>query len=200
MMKIKILGVAFAAALLLLASQSAKADSITDAGITYTLTQVGPGQVDLTVNTTGATNTTPELTSFSIQFPGATVSIDAATSSSNIGTWTFIGNNPNNPDVPGSTTACNTSSGGAGNPFRCFEGGPLPVGGSGDTYTFEFDVTGSVPTTSHIQFFQGTSLAISDDIGVGTGTGSNVPEPSSLSMLGLGALGLLGYARKRLAA
>lgn len=195
----KILGVAVVVILAGFASFSTKADSISVAGVNYSLTQVAPGQVDLTVDTTGASTSTPVLTSFSIQFTGATgATIDSATSSGNIGTWSFIGNDPNNPDVPGSSTNCNTKSGSAN--FFCFQGGPLAVGGAGDIYTFEFDVTGTFDTTSHIQFFQGTALAVSQDIGVGTPGTPNVPEPSSLSMLGFGALGLLGFVRKRFAA
>lgn len=180
---------------LLGATKSAKADTINAGGVDYTLTQVGTGQVDLTVDTTHATISTPVLGSFSIQFTGATsATIDAGTSSDNIGTWAFFGKSPNNPGVSGNT-ACNSSSTNAN--FFCFDTtNPLAVGGAGDVYTFEFNVAGTdiAGTTSHIQFFQGTSLAVSQDIGV--------PEPSSLSMLGLGLLGLLGLglARKRLAA
>src|SRR5215470_4160123 len=98
-MKLRIFGMALVAALLLL-SQSTRADQITVAGVTYTLTAVGTDgpntfDVDLKVDTTGASTNTPVLSSFSIQFTGATgVSIDSSASSGNIGTWSFIGNAP----------------------------------------------------------------------------------------------------------
>jgi hypothetical protein len=222
-MKMLMLGLAFAAIALLSAGTSASADSLntlTSGGDVYTLNQVGPVGpdtylVDLTVDTTGAVTSTPVLSSFDIQFLGATsVTIDPTASSSNIGSWSFIGHVASTfLYYPSLSTECVTTINEGPNDW-CFQGGPLAVGAAGDTYTFGFDITmpSGTPATSymcaagpcglsHIEFFaQSSLLTINRDILVGGGAPPTVPEPGSLSMLGLGLLGVVGLARKRIAA
>ena len=76
-----------------------------------------------------------------------------------------------------------------------FQGNPYEINIFGGTFSIDAIVNGS-PT---FQNLVNGSINIGDanltDLGVFIPRG--VPEPASLTMLGLGAAGLVGYARKR---
>jgi hypothetical protein len=172
----------------------AKADTTSAGGVTYTFTSGGSDGsggflVIMTVDTTGAT-ADGTLSSFAIQFTGATnVSF---TTSANAGTWdTMIqGNNGGNSctlNVNTNFWCSNSTSGGIG---------ITAAPGDGDVYTFTFDVTGVNPTSTHIQTMQGEgALAISNDAGIGPPT--QTPEPASMLLLGLGLAGAPFLRRRR---
>jgi len=181
---------AFVAALLAVwCAAPAMADTITQGGISYTLT---PGEVDgggvfdvvLVIDTTGATSS-GTLSSFAVQFTGATL---VTLETSPVG-WSVLGTGPS------SQNGCQLNPGN----FWCSAGPGITV--PGGVYTFVFDVTmpngTPLPTDSHIQAFQGQGgLAISEDLGIGNGT--SVPEPGSMALLSIGLFGLvgLGFARR----
>lgn len=178
------LAVAFAAVLAMVGAPL-KADTITSGGVSYTVTYIETDSpnvydVELSVDTTGET-ASETLSSLSIQFTGATnVTLETAPTGST--GWSVLGEGPNGP------TGCNIN--GSANHW-CAGGSGLGVG----TFDFLFDVTmpngTPLPTGTHIQAFQGTSLAISDDVGIG------VPEPASASLLLIGMLGLMGMSLVR---
>jgi hypothetical protein len=186
-------------AVLALASVPVYADTTSAGGVNYTLTNAGsdgPGVFDvmLTIATdpTGSIET-DTLTSFSLTFTGAT---NVSVESSPDGLWASLGQGPNTDkgcNINGSADHwCFSDVGGTGITFT--------QGTAEGPFTFLFDVTvGSAPTTSHVQAFQGTGLAISNDVGVGT-TPPSVPEPSSLMLLGTGLIGLAGFVRRKVTA
>src|SRR5712692_4728124 len=147
-------------AVLALASAPVHADTTSAGGINYTFTA---GEVDgggvfdviLTIDASGAT-ASETLSSFSAQYTGASsVTLE---SPSPVG-WSVQGQGPNNP------TGCNIN--GSADHW-CFSGPGIAVP-TGGLITFVFDVNmggNPLPTGSEIQAFQGTSLAISNEVGI----------------------------------
>lgn len=176
-----------------LGSTSARADTITVKGISYTFTSsvdsADPGNVfdvTLTIDTTHAT-ASGKLSSFAVKFAGAT---DVNIESDNAGIWTDPKTGPN------SAGGCKSTSG----DFWCMStlsGLTVTAGGSGNgIYTFAFDVTmpsgKSLPKMAKIEAFQGGALKVSSNDRI-----TFVPEPATAALLGSGLVGLLGLFHKR---
>jgi hypothetical protein len=172
-------------------------------GVTYTFTSSsdasdGAGTFDVTmvIDTTGAT-ASGTLTSFAVQFNKVPASFESISANAGgLAGWSALvqGNNGGN--------VCTADKSMAN--FVCSNGSPgivVTSGGPGAVYTFVFDVTsgGSAPTGTHIQAFQGEGgLAISNDVGVGGGgPPPSVPEPASLTLLGLGLFGVPFLRRRK---
>ena len=174
----------------------AKADTITQGGVSYTFTNSGTNGSDFLVtvqiDATGVASTDPNvgdtLTVFAIQVADGGSNLTDASLVSGPAGWTFGGF--------GNVNQCGTAT---KPPFVCAVGPGLAVGGAGDVYTFVFDVAGlpGAPTAGDIQAFQGDGdLAISAGVGIGN-TPVPTPEPGALTLLGAGFLGLALLAGRR---
>jgi len=91
----------------------------------------------------------------------------------------------------------NTGCDGSGSGFFCFKG-TIATGG---VYTFEASITDKPDSSGSIkdQIFSSTGTKLeqlSEDTDIGTHT-AVAPEPSSLALLGTGALGLAGIVRRK---
>lgn len=162
--------------------------TLTDSlGAKYALdyTNAGGGVYDifLTVDTTGVTGAT---TLGDVAIKVASTDPDLTYISAPAGYTLQDGGLNNN--------GCNSSGGG----YFCFAGSAA-VGG---VYTFEASITAAPGSTGSIKdlFYDATGKAeqLSNDTSIGVHTPpSAAPEPSSLMLLGTGALGMAGVVRRR---
>ena len=194
--------------------QFAKASTVTDAGSSYTLSYSGtsnPNAFDvfLTVNTAGFTGSHgDDLNAVALQLAPSTSDIfSVSLIKEPSGTWTT-----HKGDDLGNS-GC-TSSGGSG--FFCSEssGNGVPVGSSGDIYSFEWVLTVSSPGNlitgsngARVEAFyldpgwcDRYDKVTSDHITLTNTDPNPTPEPSSLLLLGTGFCGVAAMLwRKRTA-
>jgi hypothetical protein len=182
-----------AALALAIASSGASANTLTFQGVTFSTTDLGGGQLKLEI--TNATSATGDWAG--IGFIGAFALNDIGTfTNATLTNWTF---------EAGGLNAGGCDGAGAG--FACFHRTSLAL-----TADMVFDITFTGGTTDfslpHLKvWFETTSggdkvgSLLSDAVGNGTPIPS-VPLPAALPLFasGLGALGLLGWRRKRKAA
>ena len=190
--------------------QFAKANTVTDDGVTYALSYSGTSNtidVFLTVNTTGFTGSHSDyLNAVALQLVPSTSDI---TSVSLLSAPSTFGSTIKGDDL--GYSGC-TGVGGGG--FFCSEstGNGVPVGASGDIYNFEWvlTVTGGLITGSNLAEVEAFYLdpgwcdhydkVTSDKITLTSTNPSPTPEPSSLLLLGTGLSGLAGLIRRKLTA
>jgi hypothetical protein len=171
----------------------ARADTYTltgSLGEKYALdyTNAGGGVYDifLTIDTTAVTSPTVALGDVAFKV------------NSNDDNLTFISAPAGYTLADGGLNAGGCSIHGGG--FFCFTGS-APVGGAGDIYTFEASITDVPDSSGSIkdQFLDangGVTEQLSKDTDIGTHT-AVTPEPSSLALLGTGALGFAGVLRRK---